>query len=79
MILQAAAVIDPREAQPARVREIRTDTGKQVSPTGRVQGPSRELETDSRNYDGYFLRYNPPASPYPFIAPFTAIRPIRDS
>jgi len=25
-----------------------------VSPTGRVQGPSRELETDSRNYERYF-------------------------
>jgi len=68
-----------RGVQPPRVRGIWTDTRKQVSPMGRVQGPSRELETDSRNYIGYFLRYKPLAAPYPFIAPFTAIRPIRDS
>jgi len=33
-----------------------------VSPIGRVQGPSRELETDSRNYGGYFLGYSPLAA-----------------
>lgn len=44
-----------------RVRGIWADTGKQVSPIGRVQGPSRELETD-RNYDEYFLGYSPLAA-----------------
>jgi len=44
-----------KAVQPPRVYwNLDRYTGKQVSPTGRVQGPSRELETDSRNYERYF-------------------------
>lgn len=61
------------------LEEFKLIRGNRCLPWGRVQEPSRELETDSRNYTGYFLRYKPLAAPYPFIDPFTAIRSIRDS
>lgn len=53
-----------------------------MSPTGRVQGPSRELETDSRNYGGYFLRYNPLAAHLALsllLLPLSVQFEIRDS
>lgn len=81
-IPQGSLLLSIRGVQPPRVRGIWADTGKQVSPTGRVQGPSRELETDSRNYGGYFLGYNPLAAHLALsllLLPLSVQFEIRDS